>query len=48
MAGGSGGALGPVPEDAACPPLDGGLPDGGMIDAGADAAIPDCDDDAGM
>jgi len=24
------------------------MPDAGMIDAGADAAVADCDDDAGM
>jgi hypothetical protein len=45
---GAGGAAPPVSENAACPPLDGGLPDAGMLDAGADAAMPDCDDDAGM
>jgi hypothetical protein len=34
--------------EGACPWPDGGLPDAGMIDAGAEAAMPDCDDDAGM
>jgi hypothetical protein len=45
---GAGGASGRASEDEDCSTLDGGLPDAGMIDAGDDAALPNCDDDAGM
>lgn len=47
------GAVAPGAENAGCAPGDGGVSDAGVmdagvIDAGADAAMPDCDDDAGM
>jgi hypothetical protein len=56
-AGPAGGGAAPV-SDSGCASLDSGLPDAsmpdagmpdaGMIDAGAGAAMPDCDDDAGI